>query len=150
MNRYLLKKKYTRWSCIYLYIKSAKLLGCMYVTRWLMSMEEYLYVPNDPKSQLFIIRMRVKVPQVLTRMRIVKLYAHAQCRAVLGRIFIAKRNVVLRRSLNKEPDLLNLKVKGKCLAVVCCVRHNHLALILCYLYFLLLLFFILALDSMSA
>lgn len=89
----------------------------------------------------------------MTRMRIMSwlahLYAHAHCRSVLGRIFIAQRNVVLRRTLNKELDHLNLKVKGKCVAVVYCKRHKHLVLILCCLYFLLLLFFIVASDSMS-
>lgn len=51
-------------------------------------------------------------------------------------------NVVLRRSLNKEPDHLNLKVKGKCVAVVYCKRHNCLALILCCLYFFCFYFYI--------
>lgn len=109
-------------SLVVLFIhKIINLFECVYVTTWLLFMEEYCVFLSSfqsfPKTSCSLYACVYKGTQLLTRMRtmssgVANLEAHAHGRSILGRIFIARRNVVLRRSLNKEPDDLNLKVKG--------------------------------------
>lgn len=136
-----------------------KLFGCLYETTWSVSLFLNILSKASRKPAVRYTHAYLKGPQILKRMRskswLAHRYAHAHyvmacssvsvhacalCHGALSGSF--GPHVVLRRSLNKEPDHLNLKVKGMCVAVVYCKRRNHLALILCCLYFFCFHFYI--------